>query len=373
MALETTSEMQGGTFLLREEGLSVVVLRGTPSEMGWQHGTNLREEICTLRSKFVTYLSGLRKGLGGRILYWILLFLARRMNRYISEPIRIEMASVAKAAKVPYGFILLINVLDDLFNTLACSSFAISGEMAKDTTLLYGRNLDYALFTDIMPRLNTVFAYKPKQGYPFISIAWPGYVGCVTGMNDRGLVLSGLASNTFDKTRKGIPTGIIYRQALQHAASLIDLKEIIALGPRTIGNNVLLASHDEAIVLEVSAKRWERRLSENGMITVTNHYQTAPMSSIQAPFISKPRSSPLPDNCFTQDYSVFRDEQLRRLRAKGPLGVNEVIETLRTEGVANPGTVQSAVFSPQEKTFWVAKRLETPVSLGEFVKLEDLL
>lgn len=365
--------MQGGTFLLREEGITVLILRGGPSEMGWQHGTNLREEICTLRSKFVKYLSGLKKGIGGRILYWILLFLAKRMNRYISEPLRMEMATVAKAAKVPYGFILLINVLDDLLNTLACSSFAVTGEMTKGTTLLYGRNLDYALFTDIMPRLNTVFAYKPKQGYPFISIAWPGYVGCVTGMNERGLVLSGLASNTFDKTRKGIPTGILYRQALQHAASLNDMEETIVLGSRTIGNNVLLASHDEALVLEISANRWERRLSENGIITVTNHYQTALMSSIQAPFISKPRGSPLPDNCFTQDYSFFRDEQLRRLRAKGPLGVNEVIETLRTEGVANPGTVQSAVFLPQEKILWIAKRLEVPVSLGEFVKLEGLL
>lgn len=114
-------------------------------------------------------------------------------------------------------------------------------------------------------------------------------------------------------------------------------------------------------------------MSENGMITVTNHYQTAPMSSIQAPFISKPMGSPLPDNCFTQDYSLFRDGQLRRLRAKGSLGVNEVIETLRTEGVANLGTVQSAVFFPQEKTLWVAKRLEAPVSFGDFVKLEGLL
>lgn len=373
VSLKITQEIPGGTFLIKEEGLTVLMLKGNPSELGRQHGASLKEEIHLIRSKFSKYLSGLKRGVNGKILYWILILLARRMNHYLSESIRAEIVAVAKGAKVPYRFILLLNVLDDLLSTLACSSFAVIGKKAKDGLTICGRNLDYAIFTDIMPRLNTVFVYEPKQGYCFISVAWPGYIGCVTGINAKGLVLSGHASNTFDKTRKGIATGILYRRALQYAASLSDIEKTIALGPRTIGNNVLVASHDQAFILELSANRWQSRPTEGGIITVTNHYQTSHMWSVQAPLICKPPGSPLPNNCFTQDYSAFRDQQLRELCKKDSLGVNEVIETLRNEGIANPGTVQSVVLLPSQKALWVAQRLDTPVSLGNFVKLEGLL
>ncbi|HIC91171.1 MAG TPA: hypothetical protein EYP21_03730 [Syntrophaceae bacterium] len=368
-----TQEIPGGTFFIKQEGLTVLILKGNPSELGQQHGASLKGEIHLIHSKFSKYLSGLKRGVRGKILYWILFFLARRMSRYIPEVLKAEMIAVAKEAKVPYRFILLLNVLDDLLNTLACSSFAVTGKKAKGGLTICGRNLDYAIFTDIMPCLNTVFVYEPKQGYSFISVAWPGYVGCVTGMNSKGLALSGHASNTFDKTRKGIATGILYRQALQYATSLKDIEETIASGPRTIGNNVLVASHDECFILELSANRWQSRPTEGGIITVTNHYQTSHMLSVQAPFIRKPPGSPLPHNCFTKDHSAFRDQQLRDLCKKSPLGVDEVIEALRNEGIANPGTVQSVVFLPAQKTLWVAQRLEVPVSLGNFVKLEGLL
>jgi hypothetical protein len=230
------------------------------------------------------------------------------------------MLSASKGANVPYYFILLLNVLDDLLNLLFCSSFAIT----EDGHTICGRNLDYDIFTDLMAHLNTVFVYKPKEGYPFLSLAWPGYVGCLTGMNANGLVLTSHASYSLDKNRKGVPTGLLYRHALQHALSINDIERAITSAPRSIGNNVLLASDNEAFVLELSAKNWKKT-----------------MKSIQAPFISKPPSSSLPDDFFSYNHSIFRDEQLRESCKKEPFLVNEAIEALRGEWVANEATVQS--------------------------------
>lgn len=358
-----------GKFLLREEGLTVLQLEGDPSEMGLQHGASLRKEIHLIRSKFIDYLSRKKWPLFGRVLYWILLIFSKTMNRYIPDDLKEEMLSVAKGAHVPYCFVLLLNVMDDLLNTLSCSSFAV----IKNGYTICGRNLDYDIFTDLMAYLNTVFVCRPKGGYPFLSLAWPGYVGCVTGMNANGLVLTSHTSYTSDKTRKGIPTGILYRQAMQHALSINDIQRVITTAPRTIGNNVLLASHNQAFVLEVSAKNWERRESKEGAITVTNHYQTWAMKSIQAPFISKPAGSSLPDDFFTYNHSISRDKQLRESCKKESFGVGEAIEALRSEPVANEATAQSVVFLPSEKTIWVAKSLDAPVSLGKFIKLEGLL
>ncbi len=356
-------------FFLREEGLTVLQLNGSPLEMGLQHGSSLKEEIHLIRSKFIDYLSRRKWPVFGRILYWLLMVFAKTMNRYIPNLLRKEMLSVAKGANVPYCFILLLNVLDDLLNLFFCSSFAIT----KDGHIICGRNLDYDIFTDLMTHLNTVFVYKPKEGYPFLSLAWPGYVGCLTGMNVNGLVLTSHASYTFDRNRKGIPTGLLYRHALQHALCINDIDKAITSAPRTIGNNVLLASDNEAFVLELSAKNWKRRKSEGGIITITNHYQTSAMKSIQAPFVSKPPGSSLPDDFFSYNHSILRDEQLREFCKKESFWVNEAIEALRSEPVANGATAQSVVFLPSEKSIWVAKSLDAPVSLGKFIKLEGLL
>ncbi len=358
-----------GKFLLREGGLTVLQLEGDHSEIGLQHGASLREEVHLIRSKFIGYLSRKKWPVFGRILYWFLMVFAKTMNRYIPDALRKEILWVAKGANVPYCFILLLNVLDDLLNLFSCSSFAIT----KDGHTICGRNLDYDIFTDLMTHLNTAFVYKPKEGYPFLSLAWPGYVGCVTGMNANGLVLTSHASYASNKSRKGIPTGLLYRHALQHALSINDVERAITSSPRTIGNNVLLVSDIEAFVLELSAKNWKKRVSEEGVITVTNHYQTPIMKSIQAPFVSKPSGSSLPDDFFSYNHSGLRDKQLRESCRKEPFGVNEAIEALRSEWVANEATVQSVIFLPSEKILWVAKSLDAPVSLGKFIKLEGLL
>jgi predicted choloylglycine hydrolase len=361
-------DLPEGKFILREKGLTVLQLEGNCSEIGLQHGASLREEIHLIRSKFIDYLSRGKWSVFGRFLYWLLMIFAKTMDRYIPDALRKEMLSVSKGASIPYYFILLLNVLDDLLNLLFCSSFAIT----KDGHTICGRNLDYDIFTDLMTHLNTVFVYKPKEGYPFLSLAWPGYVGCLTGMNANGLVLTSHASYSLDKNRKGVPTGLLYRYALQHALSINDVERAITSARRSIGNNVLLASDNEAFILELSAKNWKKRKSEEGIITVTNHYQTSAMKTVQASFISKPPGSSLPDDFFSYNHSIFRDEQLGESCKKEPFLVNEAIEALRGEGIANEATVQSVVFLPSEKTIWVAKSLDAPVSLGKFIKLEDL-
>lgn len=358
-----------GRFLLREEGLTILELEGSPSQIGLQHGASLKEEIHLIRSKFIGYLSRKKWPLFGRVLYWLLMILSRTMNRYIPNELREEMLSVAKGASVPYYFILLLNVLDDLLNILSCSSFAV----IRGGHTICGRNLDYDIFTDLMTHLNTVFVYRPKDGYPFISLAWPGYIGCVTGMNANGLILTSHTSYTSDKSRKGIATGLLYRYAIQYASSIEEIEGVITKAKRTIGNNLLLASADEAFVLEISARGWEKREGEGGVITVTNHYQTLAMDSLQAPFIAKPPGSSMPDEFFTYNHSHLRDRKLRELCKREPFGISEAIEALRTEPVANEATVQSVIFLPKEKTIWVAKGLNPPVSLGKFIKLEGLL
>ncbi len=336
--------------------------------MGLQHGRALKEEIAAIRGRIVKYLRQSKGWPLGLLAYPVFSILARRMARFIPREYREEMMGIAKGAGLSYSIILIINVIDDLFNNFMCSSFTFRGEK-----LIYGRNLDYPVFTEFMSSISTVLSYRPDRGNSFLSIAWPGYIGVVTGMSDRGLVISSLTSPTKDKKTKGTPSGLLYRRALQFSHSLEDMKKIIIESPRTLGNNILLASPEESIVLETSAGRWAERMDKN-FLTVTNHFQTEEMINTQGPFGHRPIGSTLPEYCFTMEYSLSRDRRLKELCQKGNVELEGTIAILRDREIANAGNVQSVIFLPQDLSVWVAEGSDPPVSAGKFVLLpNDLL
>jgi len=347
--------------------MRIIKLSGKPTRIGITHGHALKDEIREMQDYFKNYLYSCMGRIFGRLAYSFLPFLAKRMEKFIPEQYRREMKGIAMGAECPYSFILLLNVIDDLLNNLfGCSGFVFNGER-----LICGRTLDYPIFTDIMPKLNTLFHYQPENGYPFISLAWPGYIGAATAMNSHGLALSAFTSPSKDNQRKATPMNIIYRKAIQYSASLEQLAETITQAPRTIGNNVLLVSGKDSLVVEVSAHLWDRRSWEERrdkkFITVTNHYQTKIMRRLQNPSFPKIMGTAIDPYYCTINYSLYRDRVLReRIEERKNIGVQESAEILRS--VSNPGTVQGLVFIPEEKKIWLASGT-APVTRGEFNSL----
>jgi len=361
-----------GEIKRREEGLTIVTLKGSSYEMGFQHGSLLKDEIKRIRTYILQYLSQVKKMIWRRMIYLILLLLVRGYNRFIPEEYKTELKGIAHGADVSYGFILLINVLDDLGARITCSCFTAKGEKTKDSLLIYGRNLDYSVFIDLMPSVKTIFCYHPMNGFPFLSVAWPGYGGVVTGMNSRKLAIGSLTSFSKEKARTGIPSGFLYRKALQYASSLKDIQETILSTRRTINNNLLIASPQESLVLEISPTKWQIRTEQEDVLTVTNHFQTPFMRELKRSFIPKPPGSTLQDEFFTEDYSLSRNERLQYLCKRGGIGIDEAIGILRDSGVSNPGTVQSLLFITESLEMWIAKESHAPVSQGKFIQIKDL-
>ncbi len=356
-----------------KRGLKSITLEGSPFEMGLLHGETFRDEIREIKETLRNYLSKVKRFLPGSLLLWIMERFSRGYRRFIPVEYMEEMRGVASGAGVEKDLIVLINVFDDLASRLACSAFAVLNRGADGAPLILARNLDYPVFTHLMCRLNTVFTYRPSKGHHFMSIAWPGYIGAVTGMNSRGICFASLAAPTTDKSLRGEPTGLLYRKALQHSSSLDRFVETITSAERTIGNNVIAASCEAnggepgAVVIELSSKRHCVRGPENGILTVTNHYNTQAMKNISKGF-KKPPAIDIPDKYFTIEYSRLREELLKRGCSRGGVDPLRAIEILRTEEVANPGTVQSVVFIPGRLEALVAERESTPVSPGTFKK-----
>ena len=363
---------ENGVTKKREEGLTIVTLKGTPFEMGLQHGTLLKDEITRIHTHLTDYLANLKRGVWGRTIYPFLQLLVWGYNLFTPAEYRAELKGLARGAGLRYASILLINVLDDLGHKMACSCFTVKGQKTKENILIYGRNLDYGIFTDLMPTLTTIFCYHPSSGFPFISVGWPAYAGVVTGMSSKKLVVGSLTSFSKEKARLGTPSGLLYRKALQYASSLTDFRQSIINGRRTISNNLLLASPRESAVLEISPTRAQLRAEQDEVLTVTNHFQNPFMSELKTFFMPKPPGSTLEDELFTEHYSVARNERLQHLCRKGAIGIEEAIAILKDSKISNDGTVQSVVLIPQRLELWIAKKTTPPVSEGDFIQLKDL-
>jgi hypothetical protein len=350
--------------------LRTLELAGSPRERGRRHGQVLGEDLRRMRRALLTYLARLSLYSAAVPLFGLLTVLARRLWPYVPPRLQEEMVAVAQGAEVRLGTVLLINVLDDLANNSPrCSALAVGEERTDEGLYLLGRNLDYPLFTTVLTRLQTLFLVVPVRGQPFASLAWPGYVGVCTGMNRAGVGLAQLAAMSRDRTLKGVPAALRFRQALEAGATVAGVAAQILGVPGTIGNNVMLCGPREAMVLELSARRGVVRRPRQGLITATNHYQSPAMQPLRGRFPPRPPLSPLPASMFTDAYSRSRDARLQEL-ARGPrLGPGDLQRILADGRIANPGTVVCTILAPAQGRLWVAQGEVPPVNRGSFTEV----
>ncbi len=95
-----------------------------------------------------------------------------------------------------------------------------------EDSFVLGRNFDFegSRTLDEQKFLKWVF---PVKGNAFVSVTWPGMVGVVTGINDRGLYISLNSAGSEDFVRYGTPTTLIALEVLQFANDIESAIQII--------------------------------------------------------------------------------------------------------------------------------------------------
>lgn len=365
--------MEKGRIISREPGLTVAELSGNPYGLGLAHGRLFGPEIALMRARLLHYLNDITFGIGGRPLIWYFGYLARRMERFTPSPLKDELRGIADGSGQDYRSILLMNALDDVLLNHACSAVTVGHEQTAEGMLLAGRNLDYPLFYDLLPKLTTVFKITPDTGHAFVSVGWPGFAAVVTGMNDSGVFLADLTSITRDRRLDGVPALLLNRLAIQGASSLEELQGIITGARRTVGKNIMAASPAGAVVLELSAKSLKQRGPVDGMLVATNHYEDKDMACRQGS-VKPPPKSDFPASYYSYAYSKERMDCISSgLSGRHGITIEDMREALGTPPVANGSTVQSAIFVPETRKIIVAHRERTPVSAGAYRELYGLL
>ena len=344
---------------------------GDPQERGRRHGQTLGGDIRLLRRAILTYLARISLYAGALPLYGLLQWLARGFWPYIPPHLQQEMAAVAAGAELSLGSILLLNGVDDLANNSPrCSALAVGDHRTAQGDYIMGRNLDYPLFIEPLLQLQTLFLISPHRGQRLASLAWPGYVGVCTGINASGVALAQLSSMSRDRTLKGTPAALRFRQALEDGNTVAAVAERVLKAPGTIGNNLLLCGPREALVVEISARHGAVRRPHRGLLTTTNHYQSPAMQGLKGRFPPRPPYSALSAYHFTEAYSQARNHRLQELAADRRLGPVDLQKILADPAIANAGTAVCTVFEPADRVLWVAQGETPPVNRGPFVAIK---
>jgi isopenicillin-N N-acyltransferase like protein len=161
----------------------VVVVRGTPYEMGRQLGELLSSEMQAFIPKA---MEGIAAELN--VSQAMLCEVWARSAAYADDRVEQELAGLADGSGLPLATLQAMHALP-LVMPYSCSSIAAWGEATEDGHLYQTRNLDWSLEMGAH-EFPVVVVYVPDQGIPHVVPSFAGVIGAHTGMNLRGIALA---------------------------------------------------------------------------------------------------------------------------------------------------------------------------------------
>jgi len=158
---------------------------------------------------------------------------------------------------------------------VGCSSVALWDSQTEDGKLLIGRNFDFYV-NDAFAENKIVEFIAPTEGYKYAAVSWPGMIGVVSGMNEKGLTISLNAGKSSIPLRGKTPISIVARDILQHAQNIDEAIQIAKGFKVFISESVLIGSAQDnrAVNIEMSPKRFDVFEVNNDILFCTNHFQS---------------------------------------------------------------------------------------------------
>lgn len=344
-------------------------LKGSPYEIGLQHGTllaqlaledtlvNMADQLNPLNAQ----VSGVDRLVQGFKKFYFQYKLEPWIHRNIPTDLYKELEGIVHGVSGgeesdPHG-IIIGNVSQDLGMTFACTSMTAFGDATAGGHLYHARNLDHIHMIE-WAQYGYVVVYEPDEGYPFITHIYPVHAGTMQAMNNQGITVSVNYSlvNRSDNDLDGMGMVFLIRQIVQHASSLEEAIDIVLSTPRTFGLNILISDSKipDAVVIEVDANHYAMRRPNEGILYTANRYNTDYMQQFQTPgWQSSARREKRLAQFFADHYGAITVasmvDLLRDRNEPGSAGHEGLVD-----GVNNAGTILSSVFSPNEQMLWIS-------------------
>jgi cephalosporin-C deacetylase-like acetyl esterase len=221
---------QGQSALYKKGDIKILLLQGTPYQIGYAHGKLLAKDVAYLVDRVMLIVRAGSSMKGNEFTTDTIEEIYRRTLPYIPARYREELRGLADGAGLDFHSVELANLFPEMFH---CSGFALMNKATKDGKLIHGRVLDY--MTEVGIQNQAVVMVVKAPGCNTIMLAnYTGFVGCVTGMNDRQIGIGEMGMYAREQGHwDGVPMTYMLRQILEEYDNLPQIENYFIRSPRT--------------------------------------------------------------------------------------------------------------------------------------------
>jgi len=374
----------GQSWLAKRDGLLRMELKGDAFSLGFSNSALAKEYIKVQEDEF---LATIQQHIPSKALLWLIgnyvLIRNRRLPEFISQSQREEIYGASLGIPDPhpelgiphYHRILNYHAAHDIAHAvldaslIGCTSFAAWGQATADGHLLMARNFDFSAGRSFDIN-KIVMRFKPDHGLGFVSVAWPGMIGVVSGINDARIAATVNAGHSKDSRSIGTPIALVLRRVMQNAKTMDEAVAIIREAEVFVADSVLIADGKtgRAVVMEKTPLRWALRETKGDTLVCANHYLSPTL-----------KDDPANLAYMKEGTSVPRFERMKALvkAARGRLTPSLAVTMLRDRalpegagGLGNEASINmmaathAVVIDVTAGVIWVSK---SPHQLGAFV------
>ncbi|HOX37819.1 MAG TPA: C45 family autoproteolytic acyltransferase/hydrolase [Candidatus Brocadiia bacterium] len=340
-------------------GQRVLLLQGSPKEMGRQHGKLMANEV---RQDVQDLLSRLdHAGAPKEQVQAKLTEIWKSLEPNVPQQFKEELEGLAEGSGVPLADLQLIHAFPSMHH---CTCAAATGKATVEGKTYFARSLDYDLDIGndhVLQDNATLIVYKPDNGIPHANVAWAGFIGSISGMNAEGIAIADMTSDTKDESFDGMPMIFLIRKVLWEAKTADEAVLILKAGPRASGFNYMIAdgkagqlraveaahSAVEVFTPDSYSMKWLPHTKLVDCVWRSNHFISPELAKGQRD-VYDPRNGPESDSWLR--YFIF-GQFLKENHGK--IDEMKMFECLRQYAVDEPALHQ-IVFSPSSLELSVA-------------------
>ncbi|VTS05061.1 C45 family autoproteolytic acyltransferase/hydolase [Tuwongella immobilis] len=323
----------GRSELKRINNVPVLILQGTPEEIGEAYGTLAVKPASILVDAVpdLVVLLKLQKRYGEVIEHGTTLL------SHTTPAHQAELAAAAKAANRKPELFTFANTLADLYKIGGCSTIVVESSRSKTGGPLFGRNLDWPPFRNLGEH-TLVTVFKPEGKHAFAAVTLPALMGVISGINDAGLSITlneikKAGDNSPKLDLDGVPLAFLLRRVMEECTTVEEAEKLLRTTKRTTYGNLTVCDRNGGAVIEITPKTVNVRKAVNEVCICTNHFRTDGLAE--------------PAKC-------WRFDALQKTQnASDKLGVPDVIKNLDNVNQW-VWTMQSMVFEPKERILHVS-------------------
>jgi hypothetical protein len=158
---------------------------------------------------------------------------------------------------------------------IGCTTFTFDGSATSDGSGVLARAFDFEV-DDIFDRRKAVFLVRETGKIPFASVAWPGLVGVVSGMNLEGVAVVVHGGRARAPQAMGEPVVHALRRVLSEARTTEEAAQLLAARTPMVSHIVIVTdAHGHSLAIERAPGVPDAARSLPTRAATTNHFESA--------------------------------------------------------------------------------------------------